>query len=376
VRPRLHPLDALLGVVTATVVGLDLGLHDHARPLVLVLGVLAGASLLLVRLAPLPVYLAGGAPVIALTLLQHHSGTTVAVPVIALYVIGRRSGRAPVLLAALTAPVVTVIVDAVAGDKPLIRWDALAHAALALAPLVAGLLVRGQRERKAAFLERLELAERTREEVARRRVEEERLRIARDLHDVVAHTLTAINVQAGVAGHLIRREPERAGETLASIARTSKDALDELRGIVGVLRSGEEAPLEPVPGIDALAELVAEWRRRGLPVDLVVRGERPAHVPEAVQVAAYRIVQESLTNVSRHVGEVGTVVELDLEPERLRLLIRNDPPVEPQPAGDGPGVGIMGMRERAVALGGSLSAAGEPGGGFVVEAELPSRREP
>lgn len=374
-RPRLHPFDVLLAAVLAAVVGLDLTLHDGARPLVVVLGLLAACSLVAVRRAPLPAYLGGGALTIAVTLIDEHAGSAVAVPVITLYAVGRLSGRAGLLIAAVTAPVATVVVDALAGDKPMLRWDSPAHAALGLAPLVAGLLVRGQRERSAALRERLELAERTREEVARRRVEEERLRIARDLHDVVAHTLTQINVQAGVARHLLEREPGRAGETLASIARTSKDALDELRGIVGVLRASDEAPLQPPPGIDVLGDLAADWRRRGLPVDLVVRGDRSLKVPEAVQVAAFRIVQESLTNVSRHAGRPETTVELALEPERLRLSIRNRRPEEPLPAADGAGVGIMGMRERAAALGGSLATSTLPDGGFAVEAELPYRRE-
>src|SRR5262249_20104078 len=146
------------------------------------------------------------------------------------------------------------------------------------------------------------LAERTREEEAQRRAEQERLRIARDLHDVVAHTLTTINVQAGVAAHLAEREPSRAGHALAAIEASSHDALDELRAIRGVLREAgrAEVPLEPAPGLAGVPSLVDGFREAGGDVELEVEGDQSDRVPEAVQLAAFRIVQESLTNATRH----------------------------------------------------------------------------
>jgi signal transduction histidine kinase len=260
-------------------------------------------------------------------------------------------------------------------DAHALTLQTAAHVALVAVPVLAAEALRNRRSYIQLLLERLELAERTREEEAQRRVEQERLRIARDLHDVVAHTLTTINVQAGVAAHLADREPGRAGRALAAIEAASHDALDELRAILGVLREadGAEIPLEPAPGLDAVASLVDRFRGTGADIELDVEGEQPERIPEAVQLAAFRIVQESLTNATRHAPGAAARVRLAYENDRLYVGIENNSGQERNGSGRGRGVGIAGMHERATALGGTLEA-GPSACGFRVTAELPYRR--
>src|ERR1700728_1786160 len=207
---------------------------------------------------------------------------------------------------------------------------------------------------------------------ARRQASEERLQMARDLHDVIGHNISLINVQAGVGLDLMDTHPEQARAALAAIKSVSKDALDELRTMLGALRQGDEdAPRAPAPGLDRVDELVELTRAAGIPVTVQTVGEaRP--LPAAVDLAAYRIVQESLTNVARHAGQATATVRLTHGPDRLDVEIRDDGHV-PATNGSfqGSGSGIAGMRQRADALGGRLEAGPCPGGGFVVTAHLP-----
>jgi signal transduction histidine kinase len=246
--------------------------------------------------------------------------------------------------------------------------------ALIAIPVLAAEALRNRRAYIRLLLERLELAERTREEEARRRAEQERLRIARELHDVVAHTLTTINVQAGVAAHLLDRDPGNARDALATIETASHDALQELRTILGILRAAGDgnAPLEPAPDLAAVETLIEQARGTGLEVSLKVEGERPERLPEAVQLAAFRILQESLTNARRHAPGAATSVTLAYCADRLHLAIENDM-LRARNGNGSAGVGILGMRERATALGGTLRAD-RSGERFSVVPELPYRR--
>jgi len=233
-------------------------------------------------------------------------------------------------------------------------------------PWAIGTLVRLGREE----------ARRDREEEARRRAYEERLRVARDVHDVVGHGLAVISMQAGVALHVLGKRPDQAQVALEAIKTTSKDALDELRATLAVFRQPDEAgaPRRPTPGLDQLESLTADMADSGLPVELLVTGGR-ACLPGAVDLAAYRIVQESLTNVLRHAGKARASVRVAYEPDTLDLEITDDGRGLP-PRGDGQGGhGITGMRERAAAVGGSLEAGPRDGGGFRVHARLPSGEE-
>jgi signal transduction histidine kinase len=223
------------------------------------------------------------------------------------------------------------------------------------------------------LLERLELAERTRDEEARRRVEQEPLRIARDLHDITAHTLTTINVQARVAAHLLERNPLHARGALVTIEKASRQALDELRAVVGVLRgrdAGGGAPVDPAQTLGDLGGLIHRTRAGGVDVRYETRGTPGERLPDAVQLAAYRIVQESLTNVRRHASASAAHATLEFEPDRLCIGVENGGAIT---NGAGTGVGIIGMEERAASVGGTL-AAGPSNGGFRVAAGPPFRR--
>ncbi len=211
----------------------------------------------------------------------------------------------------------------------------------------------------------------TREERARRIAVEERLRIARELHDVFGHTMATISVQAGVGLHVIEQRPEQAREALAAIKTICDDGLTDVKTILGILRAdtaAEEQPRAPRDGLDRLTELVDTAEAAGLRVELSVDGD-PRPLPAPVDLAAYRIIQEALTNVLRH-AEARTVrLALTHEPSRLLIRIRDDGPAT---STDTPGGhGIDGMRERARALSGQLTAAPHPDGGFEVCAELP-----
>lgn len=218
---------------------------------------------------------------------------------------------------------------------------------------------------------RAEHAERTREELARRRVDAERLRIAREVHDTVAHALSVINVHAGVTAHILGKRPEQAGETLATIERTSAQALRELRATLGMLRDEPGGRGEPEPGLARVDELVATARRAGLDLDVDVLPP-PPDLPGAVDHAAYRVVQESITNAIRHAGTAHVTVRVAYTPEYVEVAVSDDGP-GPDGAGDGQGRGLRGMRERCWMLGGELTAGPRPGGGFSVRARLPAR---
>jgi signal transduction histidine kinase len=213
-----------------------------------------------------------------------------------------------------------------------------------------------------------------REEEARRRASEERLRIARDLHDVLAHNISLINVQAGVALHLMGERPEQARTALSAIKQASKDALTELRSVLDILRGGDEhAPRAPAPTLARLDDLVSQAAAAGLAVRTEIEGEaRP--VPSGLDGAAFRVLQEALTNVARHAGPATAIVRLSYGERDLTVQVDDDglgPASQGGHATLGSGRGIVGMRERVTALGGELEAGPRPGGGFRVRARLP-----
>ncbi|MGW2515827.1 sensor histidine kinase [Streptomyces sp. NPDC001617] len=242
-----------------------------------------------------------------------------------------------------------------------------------IAVLFCGIDVRFYRQYVAAIVERAERAERTREEEARRRVAEERLRIARDLHDLLAHSITLIGVQTSVAAHVLAADPDRldretVAKALDDIADTCRTARGELRGTLEVLREADcPDGRGPLPGLDGVSDLVETARLAGARVEQTVQVRQ---APPAVGAAAYRIVQEALTNAVRHAGpEPAVRVELYEEQGALRLSVTDDG-TGPTP-GRTPGFGLVGMRERARSAGGTLDAGPRTGGGFEVTAVLP-----
>jgi len=249
---------------------------------------------------------------------------------------------------------------------------------LLLVPAAVGVMVRARREN----------SRRERDQEVHRSVYEERLRIAREVHDVVGHSLSVINMQAGVALHVLGKRPEQAEPALQAIRQTSKDALEELRGTLAVFRGPEGAdeesgtaapaseaaaetgpPRTPVPGLDRLDELTAGIESTDSRVAVRIEGERAA-LPSAVDHAAYRIVQEALTNAVRHAGGAEATVVIGYHREELVVQITDSGPARPG-AAYREGSGIAGMRERARAVGGRLWAGPRTEGGFRVRAELP-----
>jgi signal transduction histidine kinase len=376
VRRHAHLADALVPVFALVIVAVGVSLRADAsmRPAALALALPAAAVLALRRRAPTTTLIVSGGLALGLFAVDHSAGAIgVIAPAAALYSLALTRGRIHLVIAAVAAVAAVVVADTLlaGGGAHGVTLQTVAHVALVAVPVLAAEALRNRRSYVEVLLERLELAERTREEEAQRRVEQERLRIARDLHDVVAHTLTTINVQAGVAGHLLDRDSDHARRALATIESASHDALEELRAILGVLRTSDgAAPLEPTPDLAAIDGLVDRTRAAGGRVDVNVEGKPPARIPDAVQLAAFRIVQESLTNARRHAPDAAARVSLAYRDDGLRLAIENEAPAQ---AVARDGVGIVGMRERATALGGTFEAR-RAGDVFRIVADLPYRR--
>jgi signal transduction histidine kinase len=342
---------------------------------------LAGCGALAVRRRhPLPV-LGVTLAAVALALLSHQArGPFVLTVAIAAYTVATRTDRRTALLAGAASGLVLGAAGVLTLGVP---WYDPAVVVLLLwfgVAVAVGDAVRSRRAYVAVLEERARRAEQTREEEARRRVAEERLRIARELHDVVAHQIALITVQAGVAGHLLRERPDAAEEALGHVRTAGRTVLDELATLLGVLRrDGEsDAPVEPAPSLNRLDALV-EGFAAGQPVRWTLAGA-PRPLPSAVDVAAYRIIQESLTNAHRHAPGAAVAVRLRYDPDGVTIEVRDDGPAESVegvavPGRPGAGLGLVGMRERAESVGGLLTAGPRPGGGWLVHAELPAPEE-
>ncbi|WP_227997289.1 sensor histidine kinase [Nocardia australiensis] len=309
---------------------------------------------------------------------------------VALYTLtSRGDGRRSLVVAGVGITVLTVVWLIAATDiepPAAIGW-VFFRIGTSVMSAALGESVRSRKVIAADALERAERAERTREEEARARVDEERLRIAREVHDTVAHAIAIINVQSGVTAHVLDKRPERARETLEAIEQTSSRALQEMRAILGVLRDDNDGRV-PHPGLGQVDELTAKAREAGLDVDLETTAP-PPQVPSAVGSAVYRILQESITNVIRHVGQTRVTIALTYGADTVEVRVTDDGRREgPETVGavdhtggdrangglaapDERGRGIIGMRERCQLLGGDLHAGPILNGGFAVIARLP-----
>jgi signal transduction histidine kinase len=297
--------------------------------------------------------------------------------VIALYTVAERTDRATARRVGAVTVAVLTTAGLLFGARPWYAQENLGLLAWTGMAAAAGEAVRSRRAFVAAIRERAERAERTREEEARRRVAEERMRIARELHDVVAHHIALVNVQAGVAAHVMDRRPDQARQALAHVREASRHALEELQATVGLLRqSGDPAaPTEPAPGLGLLDDLVASFVRTGLRVEVETAGGPAGALPSAVDLTAYRVVQEALTNVHKHAGGgARATVRIDRGRDTLAVCVEDDggDRAGPPRPGNG-GHGLIGMRERAAALHGTCEAGPREGGGFRVEVRLPLR---
>ncbi|GAA4081957.1 sensor histidine kinase [Actinomadura miaoliensis] len=367
--------DGPLAGVMATAAVTYVLVHPGHRPLdavgVLLLG---GAYTVLTwrRRCPAVVMVAVVVLLVPYNLLEYRNEAGIPAGLLALFTLSALGGRRQAVLSGLGVLAVvltgmTVVKSGVHFGAPqlgAIGWTADA--------VIAGQAWRSHRAYVAAIIDRAERAERTREEEVRRRVAEERLRIARDLHDLLSHSITVIGVRAGAAAHLVGgdRPIDRAelAEALGDIAGTCRTARKELRATLAVLRAADGGAGEPLPELDRVGELADVARAAGLEVTLDERGD--TEISAEVGVAAYRIVQEALTNVIKHADARSVRISLCRADDRLLVTVEDDG--RGPAAGDGPrGFGLVGMTERARSVGGTLRAGRGPRGGFVVGAELP-----
>ncbi|MCX5338864.1 sensor histidine kinase [Streptomyces atratus] len=379
-RPRIGVMEALgvallfvLSVAAASVVR-----HGHQFSLRWPVVVLAGvscAALVWRRRYPFGVLAVAVACGVAFQIIGIRESPVVISPVlVSVYNVAALTDRRATWAAASFSAVVLVGAAVLCDPHSWLAPDNAAMLAWTALPAAVGDGVRSRRAYVAAVEERAEHAERTREQEAQQRVAAERVRIARELHDIVAHHIALINAQAGVAVHLVERRPEQILAALEDIRDTSRSALDELRVTVGLLRqSGDPvAPRDPMPGLARVPALLASFERAGLTVSHTRRGIAEPLAP-TVDLAAYRIVQEALTNVHKHAGVDHARLFLHYRPERLTITVEDDGRAGGNHAPPGTGHGLIGMRERASTVGGWLYAGESPEGGFTVTAELPLR---
>jgi signal transduction histidine kinase len=370
--------DATLGVVVAAalvaITNREAGVGDAGA---LVLCAVTGLALAFRRRFPVGQYVVAMACMLTYDALDYPGGPIYAAAAgsaLAMVAAAEPGRWMPTLVAGAGLVVAeTVITDGWSGHVLVIG------AVFVVAPVLFGEALRLRREQFRTAQTRAEYAERTREQEARRRVAEERLHIARDVHDVVGHSLATIALQAGVAEHLLADRAEKRQETadpdeqarraLADIRQLARRSLGELSAMLGVLREGEAARA-PTPDVAQLPRLVDDVRAAGLPVTLEIENLN-GEVPDVVGVAAYRIVQESLTNVVRHAGEgAHATVRVTARADGIEVEVADDGRGAAPGARDGNG--LTGMRERAAALGGTFEAGTAPGGGFRVRALLPA----
>ncbi|MEW1656447.1 sensor histidine kinase [Streptomyces sp. NPDC093707] len=348
-----------------------------------VLAVLACGALVLRRRLPRTVLAATGVLTIVELVLQSDDprAPVAGASVIALFTVASRTDRPTTWrIGALTCVVLTAAAMFF-GHRAWYAPENLAIFAWTGMAAAAGDAVRSRRAYIDAIRERAERAERTREEEARRRVAEERLRIARELHDVVAHHIALVNVQAGVASHVMDNRPDQAKQALAHVREASRSALEELRATVGLLRQSDDpkAPTEPAPGLGVLDQLIEGFVRAGLPVALELPSEPRPALPASVDLTAYRVVQEALTNVHKHAGDgARATVRIARTDAALTVAVLDDGrgagpdgPAEGAVAEPGGGHGLIGMRERVQALRGTVVTGPRAAGGFQVRVTLP-----
>lgn len=377
VRGHPHAADV---VPAALAVAVALTVHDPRDPLrstpqvtssslAVVCIVLAGAVLIGRRDRPLPAWAVSFGLCLAAGIAAGGSALAVFPALVAVYTVATRCAFRTVAVVAVVTALLPTLAAVPATDGPagavlflLVAWVATATA--------AGLAVRNQRAVVGAARQRAVEAERTADEHAQRRVAEERLRIARELHDVVAHHVAVITVQAGVARHLLPTDPTAATVALDHVREASQLILQEIPTLLGVLRTDEDdSPTAPTPRLAEVADLVEAARNAGLAVRSRQRGA-PVELDAITDLAAYRVVQEALTNAAKH-GDGEAEVSIANAAERVVVEVRNRPAASS--SGSTPGHGLIGMRERVTAAGGELEV-GRSGAEWVVRAALPVTR--
>jgi signal transduction histidine kinase len=383
-RLKEHPFlaDSLLAGLLLVVVILSITGGDtkaqgvtyrDANALAVILGVLAAVPVAWRRRKPLPALVVVGLAAVTYEALGFpESATTVGV-LICLYSVAAHCDRRRSIIGAVYTAIGTLVVFLTA------RWgvnagNIVSNVIIFATAWILGDNLRNRRAYLAGLEDRAARLEREQVEQAHRAVTDERARIARELHDVVAHNVSVMVVQAGAARRMLERDPERAREALTSVEGTGRQALDEMRNLLGVLRTEDEATEQraPQPSVSHLDSLVAHVREAGLPVELVVEGE-PRPLMSGVDTSVYRIVQEALTNSLKHAGPARAQVMLRYSDHDLRLEVIDDGRglAADAPVSNGGGHGLVGMRERVALFGGEIQAGPRRGGGYMVSARLP-----
>lgn len=340
------------------------GIDTAAEWAALLTVLLSTGALYVRRRHPVPVGVVALVAIGAYGALLHRPGPIMLVFVVALYTVVDEGYLAVAIGLGLASVIAFAVADSYNRSPNTMNGATLLHAGWLVAVIVG--VTRNRRAYLAEAQARAVVAEQRMEEEARRRATEERLRIARELHDVLGHHLSLINVQASAALH--RPDPVRSEQALTAIKQTSKETLSELRATLGALR---QAPtVVPAPGLNRLGDLI----RTAAGPELKIRTElaETRSLPPEVDLAVYRIVQEALTNVARHARATTAVVRVRPDHDDVLVEVEDDGTGQP----DSPGSGILGMRERARALGGSLTTGAQPDGGFRVSARLPMRPDP
>jgi signal transduction histidine kinase len=358
----------LLAVATVVITQIDVWSNvDENRARVVVAALITAGALLFRRQAPFVALLVVGAGAIAFTLLDaraaYDTDSMFLVLILASWAAGslRKPWQAVVAFAAILAGGWAVFLRAPDVANTEVLWLSFP---LTVFFALAAAWTRGVEQTRRAE----ERARRTEEE-AQRAVEEERGRITRELHDVLAHSVSVMTVQASAVRRLLLPEQERERQALLTVEETGRQALAEMRRLVGIMRSDEDLPaLSPQPGLGTLPALVEQVRQSGLPVELNVEGD-PVRLPAGVDLSAYRIVQEALTNAIKHAGPAHAWVSVRYAEDDVEIEVENDGSSDG--AADADGHGLVGMRERVALCGGELHSGPRPGGGFKISARLP-----
>lgn len=372
ITPRTFAFDLGLMLLVATPILLRVHQLDRIGPLDVVALALSLGFLTLRRGAPIPALALGVVSVVVVSAIADRPTVLIPATIVLLFEVSVRSDRRTAMVAGSVTLATFFVIIALVSREHLVGPEALAAVAWPALAVAAGDMVRQRRIAVATALAdaeaRVRTAEASRAEEVRRHVAEERLRIARELHDVVAHRMAVVNVQAGVAAHLVRTRPDEAEEALAIVRSSARTVLDELAGILNVLRTADDpaAPVEPAPQLGDLPALVASFHDAGLEVVWETSGA-PAPLAPSVVAALYRTAQEALTNAHKH-GDGRAHLSIAHTDHGVELTVTNrSTHLEPTQRG----FGLVGMRERVLAAGGTVLA--EPRGDeFRVEAHLPA----
>ncbi len=377
-RARLDPfaVDAGVAAVFAISAGVSMALDSSFRPAAAAIptAVLACSTLAWRRRRPLLAITAMMALLLVSTLagVPNNSVVMLGALGVATYSVGAHADKREAV-AGGTLAVVVVWVSILIGGSDTLLDDLLFTLFVYGGAWAVGRLVRARQLHAVQAEDRATLAEHEREEKAKRAVAEERARIARELHDVVAHSVSVMVVQAGAGRRVLDREPERSREAFSSIEHTGRQALVEMRRLLGLLRKDDEQlALAPQPSLEHVESLLAQVREAGMPVTLRIEGD-PRPLPPGIDLSAYRIVQEALTNALKHAGPASGEVVLRYGEEELEIEISDDGQGETgsdPPLASG-GNGLVGMRERVALYGGVLRAGQRPSGGYSLKARMP-----